>query len=1174
MPPELEGELTVLRARRGFDAQAYVRAKTTLLNAYLERSGISACVVGVSGGIDSAVTLGLVTRAAQISGSPIRRTVAALMPMFTEGATHQDAALARGREVARAFGATTAEVDLSRGLEAVRASVERGARIAGGAWSAGQLVSYLRTPALYHLAALLAEEGAPAVVLGTTNRDEGSYIGFFGKASDGMVDIQLISDIHKSEVRAVARLLGVPESVQSAVPSGDTFDGRSDEEMIGAPYDFLELFELDRAAGGGLEQRKRSFGEAVRAQLDAWTEAVERLHEKNAHKYAGGSVAIHFDVYERAVPGGWGALDADRRAPDAPRRPGPFIGEFELSRQIVAGLEGSSEPVRSPILDFGESAFLVDDLLSASECERLEREIARTPKVPVGRNGMGAGFEPERDPVGSLRASTFDPELAALLWSRLSPFLPRIRTMEDDTPTDWNGHRVWRAVGLNPLIRFMAYEPGGMLIPHYDSGYEFADGRRHTLMSVLVFLTDADPESGGATRLLLERQRHLPLGRRIYEDGREAARERDVLARVVPRRGRALVLDHRIPHDAEMWRGPGVRVVLRSDVVFERVGERSEDRTIVRTLCEAESEVERKIERDPYYGPAHAQLGSRQAVEEAGFFDDGAPAEVSADGRRDPEWLITPLHKITARLPDLDERWPAVLVTTGAFCPVHRGHLEMMELAKSALEAKGAFVLGGYLSPSHDAYVLSKCGPNVPKAMHRIRLAEEAVASSDWLMVDGWEALATDRPLNFTDVIERLGAYLSAHLRTHRAIRVVYVFGSDNARFSLTFVNRGDAVCIPRPGYEARAAKYAKHPLVERRARIVFANERLAPKADSTEIREGDDSALAEGARDLWRLWRSRPSAREISEAQILGRLFLRDEGRWAVEPWAAGRDLEKLSRARRRFQEGLLESIGSAFIAVEPPDTPRKVQIEILDLEHQRERVRTLIGKARFISLDPCIEGDVNLAVSRCFDLAVSAPNPGIVARPGWPPLEAQLARIPKGEYVLLDDDIATGHTIAAVTAALSGPCTIARTETLCALGLQAKSSPTGAASLVDLVDCRDFLAGAREAGLVVRLPNGALARAPYALPYVRLGARISVPISNELELSSRIWALNLDLFRSIDPPVTVAEASPAFRTLALYLGFDPSTRMEDVAVWHVSRLRGGGPRAHREGRSGRVVA
>jgi NAD+ synthase (glutamine-hydrolysing) len=51
----------------------------------------------------------------------------------------------------------------------------------------------IRTPALYGAAALLQTHGYRSVVVGTTNRDEGSYLGFFGKASGGMVDLLRVS---------------------------------------------------------------------------------------------------------------------------------------------------------------------------------------------------------------------------------------------------------------------------------------------------------------------------------------------------------------------------------------------------------------------------------------------------------------------------------------------------------------------------------------------------------------------------------------------------------------------------------------------------------------------------------------------------------------------------------------------------------------------------------------------------------------------------------------------------------------------------------------------------------------------------------------------------------------------------------------------------------------------
>lgn len=298
--------LYLRRAVRNFDAVATVQAKAKRLNEYLSAHGLKSCVVAVSGGIDSAIVLGLVAAAAKQPGSPIERIVPVLLPVFDpNAATGQDSATSRGREVCQAFGLEPVVLDLTPVNEQLRGIVEQGVGLAGEGWARGQLVAYSRTPTYYYVTSLLSQAGLPGVVVGTTNMDEGAYLGYFGKASDGLVDVQLISDLHKSEVYAVARVLGVPQSVQKVVPTGDMYDGRVDEEVFGAPYDFVELY-LDV-----LRNREDLLPQVAKLDLNARMQLLnlgkrlEELHRYNLHKYYGKSPAVHLDLRDAKVPGGW-----------------------------------------------------------------------------------------------------------------------------------------------------------------------------------------------------------------------------------------------------------------------------------------------------------------------------------------------------------------------------------------------------------------------------------------------------------------------------------------------------------------------------------------------------------------------------------------------------------------------------------------------------------------------------------------------------------------------------------------------------------------------------------------------------------------------------------------------------------------------------------------------------
>ncbi len=557
-----EGLLPRLRAARAFDAVEVLAAKIGRLTRWFAEQGLDAAIVGVSGGVDSALVLALLRAVARQEHSPLRRVVALLLPIGGAGATHQAEATARGRLVAEALGAEAWEAPLTESLATMIASLSRASSLSFDAWSEGQCLSVVRTPALYGAAALLQSHGFRSIVVGTTNRDEGAYLGFFGKASDGMVDLQPISDLHKSEVRALARHLGVPETVVLAVPSGDVHDGRVDEEMIGATYDEVELAlrmrELEVAHG------------ATPATL-----AIERKHAENRHKYAAGDPAVHLDVMPRGVPGGWHDEVLSGRGE---RRPAPGAIPGAWDPPPIALDSQLKLPVCERLGIPGALALIARDVLTHDDCARLEEAMNRSGHAePVGVTGIAAAADNGYG-VGSVRATAWSPELAAALWQRLRPAVPSVRFLGNFSPTDGfaitsepgrrTGHRSYRVVGLSPLLRFMRYDPGGRHLCHYDAGFDYGDGRR-TLLSVVLYLTDA-PHSG-ATRFVRDGQESLPVRERSFDDWSCETRDDEVRLSVHPARGHALVFDHRLCHDVQRWEGPGPRVIVRADVVYEAI---------------------------------------------------------------------------------------------------------------------------------------------------------------------------------------------------------------------------------------------------------------------------------------------------------------------------------------------------------------------------------------------------------------------------------------------------------------------------------------------------------------------------------------------------------------------------------------------------------------------------
>lgn len=290
-----------LKRKRGFNLKHFLDKKTEKLIHFFQANKIDALVIGMSGGIDSAVVASLMLYIAKKNLSPLKKVSVLIAPIIGDGTSRQEEALQRAEKQCLIWESIYSNFEFHNvNLSSAYQSIVDSHPVKGNAWAEGQMASVLRTPLFYYQAALLQQQGFRSIVCGTTNRDEGAYIGFFGKASDAMVDLQPIADMHKSEVYELAAYFNVIPEIVHSTPRGDVWDDRVDEEMIGAPYWFLEFYQL-LICSGELEAFEKTIqGEGLEI-YKSYKEKIENLHRINYHKYQVGSPAHYVDVMERIV---------------------------------------------------------------------------------------------------------------------------------------------------------------------------------------------------------------------------------------------------------------------------------------------------------------------------------------------------------------------------------------------------------------------------------------------------------------------------------------------------------------------------------------------------------------------------------------------------------------------------------------------------------------------------------------------------------------------------------------------------------------------------------------------------------------------------------------------------------------------------------------------------------
>ena len=214
-----------------FDAKKEVNNIVNYIKEYYEKYNLTGCVLGISGGKDSAVVSALMVKALGKEN-----VIGLTLPCHSNNKDMEDA-----KKISEYYGFKLLNIDLTNTFNTFKEEVLKLGKYDSDAYNDSDinLKPRLRMASLYYMAAMLSSVNKKNyLVAGTSNKCE-LYVGYFTKGGDNVSDINPIGEYTVSEVIKLGEELKVPKEVLYKTPS-DGLSNLSDEDKLGVTYNDIE----------------------------------------------------------------------------------------------------------------------------------------------------------------------------------------------------------------------------------------------------------------------------------------------------------------------------------------------------------------------------------------------------------------------------------------------------------------------------------------------------------------------------------------------------------------------------------------------------------------------------------------------------------------------------------------------------------------------------------------------------------------------------------------------------------------------------------------------------------------------------------------------------------------------------------------------------------------------